>query len=112
MRRRHVRSVATRRPTQVYIGRRWAGEARSPLANPYRIGRDGDRATVVAKYRVWLWAQIRGGNPAVRAELRRLAALGDTLEVLCWCRADQACHGDVVLGAVAWIARQAAPATD
>jgi hypothetical protein len=108
MRRRHVRSVANRQAHQVYIGRRAGAEAASPLANPYHIGRDGDRAAVIARYRRWLWAQIRGQDPTVCSELARLAAIGERLEVLCWCHPRQACHGDIVLAAVAWTRRQTA----
>src|SRR5207237_57138 len=107
MKRRHVRSVARRQPHQVYIGRQCGPEAASPLANPYRIGRDGSRTAVIAKYRSWLWAQIRCGNTAVLGELQRLAAIGEPLEVLCWCQPSQACHGDIVLKAVQWYAQQA-----
>jgi hypothetical protein len=108
MRRRHVRSVANRQAHQVYIGRRAGAEAASPLAHPSHIGRGGDRATVIARYRRWLWAQIRGQDPTVCSELARLAAIGERLEVLCWCHPRQACHGDIVLAAVAWTRRQTA----
>jgi len=37
----------------VYIGRP------SPLGNPFKIGRDGTRDEVVARYREWLWRQIQ-----------------------------------------------------
>ena len=40
-------------PNSVYVGRgsRWG--------NPFVIGRDGDRAEVVHKYRRWLWRAIQ-----------------------------------------------------
>jgi hypothetical protein len=62
----------------------------TPWGNPFVIGRDGDRVTVVARYREHhrpsradLWARI--------GELRG-KALG------CWC-APLACHGDVLVQA-------------
>lgn len=64
----------------VYIGRP------SKWGNPFRIGPDGTREEVVAKYRAWLLKQ-----PHLLAALPELR--GKTLG--CWC-APQACHGDVL----------------
>ena len=65
----------------VYIGRG------SKWGNLFRIGIDGDRAAVIAKYESWL----RNQHHLLRAldELR-----GRNL--LCFC-APKACHGDVLL---------------
>ena len=65
----------------VYIGRG------SKWGNPFRIGIDGNRAAVIAKYECWLRSQ----NHLLRAldELR-----GRNL--LCFC-APKACHGDLLL---------------
>lgn len=65
----------------VYIGRP------GPWGNPFAIGRDGDRAQVIDKYRRWLTDQPELVAKA-RSELR-----GKTLG--CWC-APMACHGDVL----------------
>lgn len=65
----------------VYIGRG------GPWGNPFVIGRDGDRATVIEKYRAWLSTQPEMIDRAKR-ELR-----GKVLG--CWC-APSACHGDVL----------------
>lgn len=73
----HVR----RAPYDVYVGRP------SPFGNPFVIGRDGDRAAVIGKYRVWLLAQ-----PALVERVRRELA-GKVLG--CWC-APLPCHGDVL----------------
>lgn len=69
-----------RAPYDVYIGRggRWG--------NPFVIGRDGDRAEVIAKYERWLLTQ-----PELLAALPQLR--GRTLG--CWC-APRPCHGDVL----------------
>ncbi len=67
-----------REPYDVYCGRP------EPLGNQFEIGRDGDRATVIAKHRTWLladWSRV--------AACRRL--VGKTLG--CWC-APEACHCD------------------
>lgn len=80
-------------PGAVYIGRGARSWKRgwlepSPFANPFRIGRDGSRVEVIAKYRAWLLAQPMLVERAKR-ELR-----GKVLE--CWC-APRECHGDVLL---------------
>src|SRR3984893_16874471 len=65
----------------VYIGRG------SKWGNPFRIGVDGDRAAVIAKYECWLRNQhhlLRGLD-----ELRGH-------DLLCFC-APKACHGDLLL---------------
>ena len=64
----------------VYIGRP------SKWGNPFEIGKDGDRATVIRKYREWLVTQ-----PDLMAALPELK--GKVLG--CWC-APKACHGDVL----------------
>ncbi len=81
-----------REPYDVYVGRanpRY-GLPASPFANPFKIGRDGDRAAVVARYRAWLLAR-----PDLLARLPELR--GKVLA--CWCKQltrDVPCHGDVL----------------
>lgn len=67
-------------PFDVYIGRpsRWG--------NPFKIGRDGTREEVIAKYRAWVQSQ-----PALMAALPELR--GKVLG--CWCK-PEACHGDTL----------------
>lgn len=65
----------------VYIGRG------SKWGNPFRIGRDGDRAAVVAKYERWLADQHH--------LLRALDELHGC-DLVCFC-APRACHGDLLL---------------
>ncbi len=62
----------------VYIGRP------SKWGNPFVIGRDGTRAEVVEKYRLWIGT--KGYNTE---ELRGK-------DLMCWC-SPQACHGDVLI---------------
>ena len=76
---RHHRNTP---PGAVYIGRG------SPWGNPFVIGRDGDRATVIAKHSEWLLAQPEMVR-RVMAELK-----GKNLE--CFCK-PAACHGDLLL---------------
>ena len=74
----------------VYVGRalRRGGWdlAGSPLANPFRLGRDGTRAEVVARYREYLLSRpdLLALLPGLRG--KRLG---------CWC-APEACHADVI----------------
>lgn len=69
-------------PYDVYIGRG------SPWGNPFVIGKDGDRETVIRKFVIYL-----SGKPAlllrIQAELK-----GKVLG--CWC-APLECHGDILL---------------
>jgi hypothetical protein len=71
-------------PRAVYIGRG------SKRGNPFRIGPDGDRATVIAKHESWL-----------RDRHHLLRALDDLRgsDLVCFC-APLACHGDLLL----WLA--------
>ena len=74
----------------LYIGRQmYRGGWRLPgskWANPYRIGRDGTRAEVIARYREYVLE-----NPDLRDSLPELR--GKVLG--CWCT-PEACHGDVL----------------
>lgn len=65
----------------VYIGRP------SKWGNPFVIGKDGNRADVVQKYRAWVMEQ-----PELMTSLGELK--GKTLA--CWC-SPEACHGDVLV---------------
>ena len=65
----------------IYIGRS------SQWGNPFRIGQDGDRATVIAKYERWL------------ADQHHLLRALDELrghDLVCFC-APLACHDDLLL---------------
>lgn len=54
--------------------------------NPFVMGRDGDRAEVIEKYRKWILTQ-----PRLLGKIKTLK--GKTLG--CWC-SPAACHGDVL----------------
>lgn len=59
--------------------------------NPFVIGRDGDQARCVARYRAWI---TQPGQVALRAEAR--AALAGR-NLACWCAPGTPCHGDALL---------------
>lgn len=69
-------------PGSVYIGRP------SKWGNPFAIGKDGNRAEVIKKYREYLYS-----NPELLAAAKNELAGKD---LVCFC-APQACHGDVLV---------------
>lgn len=79
MRTRVVHCKRTRYDTYVGRGSQWG--------NPFRIGPDGTRDEVIAKYREWIKTQ-----PNLIAALPELR--GKVLG--CWC-VPLACHGDVLV---------------
>jgi hypothetical protein len=75
-------------PYDVYIGRAVprGGFKASIWGNPFRLGKDGTREEIMAKYRAWLPTQ-----PDLMSRLPELK--GKVLG--CWC-APEACHGDIL----------------
>lgn len=72
----------------------------SPFGNPFVIGKDGDRAEVVEKYRQWLWARIKSDS-AFASKVRELHG-----KTLCCCCKPASCHGDVLERAAAWLVQR------
>ena len=110
----NIRIGHVARDTGQYIGRAGHGRPASVLANPFRIGRDGTREEVIARYKRWLWGKIKANDDTVMAELNRLLELAKTrpegLTLVCFCRrlgkAEPACHGDVIKSALEWMDKQ------
>lgn len=75
----------------VYIGRAMPGRPGSPFSNPFRIGVDGTRAEVIAKYEAYVVERL-AKEPQLQGELQLLK--GKRLG--CWC-SPSACHGDVLV---------------
>jgi hypothetical protein len=75
------------------------------FGNPFVIGRHGDRAEVIRRYRRWLWQALRKDADFAEA-VRRLHGRD-----LCCCCAPAACHGDVLAAAAAWLTAGGNPAT-
>jgi hypothetical protein len=94
-------------PGAVYIGRNFAGIPASPLANPFKVGSDGDRHQVCERYLEEVLnpaLDIQTGH--VWDELSRLAQrvlTGEKLTLCCWCE-PQRCHGFDIAAAVDAIA--------
>lgn len=81
----------------------------SPLGNPFRIGRDGDRPTVIAKHRAWLW-EVLWTNPTCDvarafAEIVKAYMAGQDVRIVCCCAPDS-CHGDNIRDFVIWFAER------
>ena len=100
----HVENKKTYQGEGVYIGRP------SLIGNPYRIGTHGTREQVIARYREWLWQQVKRRDE-VYHELSRLAdeARKGDLTLICWCKEqgrEIACHGDIVRAAILWLNSQ------
>lgn len=92
----HV-SEMDRFPDAVYIGRAnpRKGLKASRWQNPFRIGPDGDRLTVIERY-----ARLIQQSPARMVAIEELRGK----PLACWCRhdgeertIDNACHGDVLI---------------
>ena len=97
----NVRGMKARTPGVVYIGRACAGWKQSALANPFVLGKDGDRKEAIERYRHWLWREIQMQGNAYR-ELMRLAGIyaeGGKIVLGCWCF-PQTCHGEVIARAI------------
>jgi hypothetical protein len=63
----------------------------SPFCNPFKVGKDGTREEVIAKFRSYMNSRLQQDSELVK---QLLALEGKRLG--CWCKPD-ACHGDVVL---------------
>ena len=74
-------------------------DRRTRWGNPFKLGVDGDREQVIARYRADLWRRIRAGE----ISLEELAEL-DGCWLACWCE-PLPCHGDVLARAAAWASR-------
>jgi hypothetical protein len=102
-------------PDAIYIGRenRTYCLRQSPLANPYKIGKDGTREEVVKKYRQWLWEEIQKGRKrenevwkelkSILNDIKQLDSEDDYTRLMCWCKEDEKCHGDVVINCLNWM---------
>lgn len=72
-------------PYDVYIGRG------SPFGNPFIIGQDGDRETVIELYRVYFYDKIKHD---VKFKAQVLALKDKRLACYCF---PKSCHGDIIV---------------
>lgn len=85
-----------------YIGRAGKGKKASPLANPFKIGSDRDRAAALKEYRLWLDEKLADPSSPQSLELERLRKLfiqklrtEEDLNLCCFC-SPAPCHGDYI----------------
>lgn len=74
----------------VYIGRASPGYLASPFCNPFKLGADGTREQVLAKFEEYFVKKL-AGDPSLNLSFALLK--GSRLG--CWCK-PQACHGDIL----------------
>lgn len=87
----------------LYIGREnnQLGLERSPLANPFPVGKHMTRKQAVKRYRRWLHNKILQENQEI---LRYLLFMPDDINLVCYC-APKTCHGHVIIKASTYIKR-------
>lgn len=90
----HIENATKYKGPGIYIGRKAGRWKESPLGNPFKIGRDGHRGEVIAKYREWLYERLRSSDSPQAVEFTRLYHQPD-LHLVCWC-APLPCHGEVI----------------
>lgn len=71
----------------IYIGRQNRNLPQSKWANPFMIGKNGNRTECIEKYRDWIKSQ-----PQLLEDIHELE--GKVLG--CWCK-PQDCHGDILI---------------
>lgn len=80
----------------------------SVLGNPFIIGRDGTRDEVIAKYKRWLWANIKSEDSVICNELKKIAlrlVSFNVVNLFCWCWPKN-CHAEVIRSAIFWMIEQ------
>jgi hypothetical protein len=96
----HVVNKRTFEGNGIYIGRP------SLLGNPFKMKSEADRERVIREYRTWLWERVKERGK-VFGELVRIRKLAEREDVylVCFCRPEKACHGDVITSCVEWMLR-------
>ena len=75
----------------VFVDKERFPKKSSIWANPYKIGKDGDRESVLNKYRTYIQNKIKN-DPSLVESLLKLK----NKKLGCWCYPEK-CHGDVLL---------------
>jgi hypothetical protein len=87
----HTNNIYIGRAGVVFVDKRRFPEQSSPFANPFKIGKDGTRDEVIAKYKEYMVNKLNGDPELVK---KLVALRGKNLG--CWC-APEPCHGNVLL---------------
>lgn len=86
----------------LYIGRPKAGQEWG-FGNPFVIGKDGDRATVIDKMDQWLESRKTFNNKDATPERRQwildnLHLITESESIGCWCNyPEEDCHGRILI---------------
>jgi len=81
-------------PNTVSVAR---GPGWRPYANPFVIGKDGDRDECIAKFREQWESAINSRVGLFGAVMQQLLKDIRGKNLACWCPLDQPCHADVLL---------------
>lgn len=68
-------------------------DRKTPLGNPYVLGKNGCRQTSVARYRIYLYKKLMERDPLIEDYFKKLTPDSD---IVCHCT-PELCHGDVVM---------------
>ncbi len=96
--------------SKIYIGRKNVKNnlPESPLCNPFPINEECSREESVAKFRRYLWEEIKAQKESlVVKELARIyqLSLDNPIVLTCYCKPKD-CHGDVIIKALNWLKDQ------
>ncbi len=75
----------------VFVDKQRFPKMASIWANPYKIGKDGDRESVLNKYRTYIQTKVKN-DPLLVESLLKLK----NKKLGCWCYPER-CHGDILL---------------
>ena len=72
-------------------------DRRTWLGNPFILGPDGNRATVIEKYKVWFDQQMLSNEEFKEKfyDMCKSYAHYEIVQLACWC-SPQPCHGDII----------------
>lgn len=84
-----MKKVLNKKTDQIPEGAMYCGRP-SILGNPFVIGKDGDRADVIAMYEIFLYMSLED-----REFLVALMNASKATALVCWC-APEPCHCDVI----------------
>ena len=95
----NVHNINTYTGKGVYIGRG------SVFGNPFKIGKDGNRDQVLAKYKRYLWNGINDDSSEICLNIKKLCDKyvrdNGNLNLICHC-APLPCHGDIIRSCILW----------
>lgn len=93
---------------KIYIGRNSYQMKGSILGNKFSVKKYG-REGCIAKYKEWLWNEVKKGEGKVYDELVRIGEMmldsKENIELVCWC-SPLGCHGDIIKSCIEWMIKE------